>query len=54
MERSQFLYGTAALTLSLLVSAYGGKDSPTSPPASNARRVKYDVTGAYTGGLNVV
>ncbi len=54
MKRSQFLYLGAALTASFLLVACGGKDSPTTPPASNARTVKYEITGTYTGGLVIV
>ncbi len=54
MKRSQFLYLIAALTVSFLLVACGGKDSPTTPPASNVRTVKYEITGNYTGGLIIV
>ena len=54
MKRSQFLAVSAALALSFVISAGGGKDSPTTPPASNARTVKYEITGTYTGALTIV
>jgi|GEM_PF-395063 len=54
MKRSQLLAVTAALALSFIVQACGGNDSPTTPPASNARTVKYEITGTYTGALTIV
>lgn len=44
----------AFLSLAFAVTGCGGgKDGPSSPPAAGARIVKYEITGNYSGALNV-